>query len=404
MKPNPHWKSYLILSLAFIVTVTFSAMVSGMWVLTAIPIGFLFGFFLQKGDLCGASAFSEVVLAGDWRKVVGLWTCIVVSMVGFSILDLLGLVTLNVKPMLWLNYIVGGVLFGSGMVLAGGCVSGCLYKAATGNLNSIAALMAMPFGMAMVQYGPLNRLFIDMKRTVTRAPDGGPLGLPTVTGIPYWTLALLFALGTLAVFFLRNRSKGGKAGDSLPGTCRMERIMTRPWKPWKAGLAIGLLAAFAYLSSAASGRNYPLGVTHGVLFVEQLVTETGAVQVYKKTSTPQTPPSPTADRSSSKPARRVVWWLVLLVAFEMVGAFISGKLSGQTKLLPKPPEQTVVAIAGGFLVGMGATMAIGCVIGNILSGWALMSIGTFLFGLVTILSNWVVTYFYLMGGPLSRTE
>ena len=51
---------------------------------TAIPIGVLFGFFLQKGDLCGASAFSEVVLARDWRKVWGLWVGIVVSMAGIA--------------------------------------------------------------------------------------------------------------------------------------------------------------------------------------------------------------------------------------------------------------------------------------------------------------------------------
>ena len=49
----------------------------GAVVLTAIPIGFLFGFFLQKGDLCGASAFSEVLLMKDWRKIYGLWVCIV---------------------------------------------------------------------------------------------------------------------------------------------------------------------------------------------------------------------------------------------------------------------------------------------------------------------------------------
>lgn len=38
---------------------------TGLWVLTAIPIGFLFGFFLEKADLCGSSAFSEVLLA-NW--------------------------------------------------------------------------------------------------------------------------------------------------------------------------------------------------------------------------------------------------------------------------------------------------------------------------------------------------
>jgi len=56
-----------------------------------------------------------------------------------------------------------------------------------------------------------------------------------------------------------------------------------------------------------------------------------------------------------------------------------------------------VAAAGGFLVGTGAALATGCVIGNILSGWALMSLGAFLFGVVTILANWATTLLYLRG-------
>ena len=61
------WKMYIVLSVVALLIVTAVATVTRLWVLTAIPIGFLFGFFLQKGDLCGASAFSEVLLMKDWR-------------------------------------------------------------------------------------------------------------------------------------------------------------------------------------------------------------------------------------------------------------------------------------------------------------------------------------------------
>ena len=56
------WRKLSLGSLIFLVFVTLAAFASGLWVLTAIPIGFLFGFFLERSDLCGASAFSEVVL------------------------------------------------------------------------------------------------------------------------------------------------------------------------------------------------------------------------------------------------------------------------------------------------------------------------------------------------------
>ena len=114
------WEWYVIVSLIVLALVTLAAAISRLWVLTAIPLGFLFGFFLQKGDLCGASAFSEVLLLKDWKKIWGLWICIVVSMVGFAALDLLGWVTLNPKPMLWLSVIIGGIIFGVGMVWLGG--------------------------------------------------------------------------------------------------------------------------------------------------------------------------------------------------------------------------------------------------------------------------------------------
>jgi hypothetical protein len=57
----------------------------------------------------------------------------------------------------------------------------------------------------------------------------------------------------------------------------------------------------------------------------------------------------------------------------------------------------LVAMAGGFLVGVGATLATGCVVGNVLSGWALMSIGAVLFAVATVLANWATTLVYLRG-------
>ena len=76
---------------------------------------------------------------------------------------------------------------------------------------------------------------------------------------------------------------------------------------------------------------------------------------------------------------------------------MAARLSGQAKLLPKPPEQVVTAFAGGIIVGTGAAFATGCVVGNILSGWALMSVGMLLFGVVTLLANWAAAYVYLLG-------
>jgi uncharacterized membrane protein YedE/YeeE len=378
-----------------LVAVAVFAWATGRWVLTAIPIGVLFGFFLQKGDLCGSSAFSEVVLARDWRKVWALWVAIVVSMVGIAVGDLMGWIQLNPKPLMWAGAMVGGVVFGIGMVLAGGCVSGCLYKGAAGNLNSIVALLAMPIGIALVEYGPLEPWYRQLKAMKVNASRGGPVTLSSLTGLPFWFLALAIAAATVAGAILLNRRvrAAQPEGEEAHSAASSPLSLTRSWSPWQAGIAIGLLALPAYLSSAASGRNYPLGVTHGVLQAALLVTDAPVRHVV---APPSAAPAPTA-QPDVQPRKKVVWWLVLLVAGVMVGSHLSGRMSGQARLLPKPPEQVLVAALGGFLVGTGAALATGCVIGNILSGWALMSVGTVLFGLVTILANWGTTALYLRG-------
>jgi hypothetical protein len=94
-----------------------------------------------------------------------------------------------------------------------------------------------------------------------------------------------------------------------------------------------------------------------------------------------------------------VWWLVGVVSFLVIGSHVSARLRGSFRLLPKPPEQTVIAFLGGLLVGSGAALAGGCVVGNIMSGVALMSVGNLLFVVVVVVANWGTTWLYLMGGP-----
>lgn len=410
------WIFWLVASLLFLGITLAYALSRGLVALVGLPLGFLFGFFLHKGDLCGASAFSEVLLMRDRRKVWGLWVCIVASMAVFAAMDLAGWVTLTPKPMLWMSFLVGGLIFGAGTVLAGGCVSGCLYKGPAGNVNSIMALMGMPLGMALVEYGPLSGLNKAMLGHAFKNADGSPVTLVSLSGLPFWLLAMLFVAATLGAALWMRRRRENTAGPKITFTEPLfRRLMTRPWKPWQAGLAIGLLAGPLYLSSAASGRNYPVGVTHGVLHAYLLVTEPAvkgslrapapkppqaAANPGQGAGTPQPVPPPVPPASQTK---KVSFWLIFVVLGLMLGSHVSARMGGTAKLLPKEPQQTLLALLGGVLVGMGAWFATGCVIGNILSGWALMSVGALLFGVATILSNWAVTYVYLMGGG-SRSE
>jgi len=383
------WSVCLIL-----IIIVITSILTGLWVLTAIPIGFLFGFFLEKADLCGASAFSEVLLMKDWRKIWGIWVVIAVSMIVFFILSAIGLIKLNPKPLLWASYVVGGLLFGTGIVFAGGCVSGCLFKTGQGNINSMAGLIGIPLGVAAVEYGPLHGFSNYLQQFIIRNSNGGSVTIASVTGLPFGLLAIIFGILTLIVVWsFKRRSSSNIPNKRDNNMTSMQRWLTRPWRPWQAGIAIGILAGLAYMSSAASGRNYPLGVTHGVLQTELLVTDSQLKYTYKPS-----PPSHTTAPKNANPSKNVSLWLVFEVAALVFGSLFSAKLSGKIRFIPRPPDETVVAFFGGILLGAGAAIAGGCVIGNIMSGLALMSVGMIIFTATVLLANWITTYFYLMGG------
>jgi uncharacterized membrane protein YedE/YeeE len=396
--PSKSWKAVSLLALVIMVVIVVIAGATGNWFLTALPIGFLFGFFLEKADLCGSSAFSEAFMFKDWRKIQGLWVLIVVSMVGFALLSWLGLVKLSPRPLEWATMLVGGLVFGSGMVLAGGCISGALYKSGAGNLNSMAALVGIPLGVGLVEYGPLHGFYQFLKQYVIKSHDGGPVTLSSLTGLPFGVLAVLFAVVTLGFAFWMLKKKpsapSSPAKADAPQSGLLTRIATRPWKPWQAGIAIGVLAWFGYMSRAASGTNYPLGVTHGVLQTQLLLTD----YPLKIITTPA-PPSPTpTPEASPAPVKKASLWLILEVMALVLGSHVSARLTGRFRLLPKPPDETIIAFFGGIITGAGAGIAGYCVVGGIMSGWALMSVASLIFGLATIAANWSMTYLYMMGG------
>ena len=402
-----HWKAYMVVGFVLLIAAVGLSVGTGLWVYSAFAVGLLFGFFLQKGDLCGASAFSEVIVMRDTAKLWGLWVCIATGMIGFAVLDQLSLVQLNPKPFVWMNYIVGGLVFGIGMVLAGGCVSGSLFKAGDGHLTSLAALPGIALGVALVEHGPLRALNRSMASHVIKASDGGPVTLSSLTGFPFWALALIAGVGTVAFAVARKRPRRTQeaTGEGSSTGLTLSRIATtRHWKPWQAGIAIGILGALAYLSSASSGRNYPLGVTHGVYHAQLLVTEGDLTHVWSKAPRPSMGEAKSVSPVPPSARKKVSWWLVAEVLGVVLGAWLGGRASGEGRLLAKPPEQVVTAFIGGGLVGAGAGFAKGCVVGNIMSGWALMSMGTVLFGIVTILANWATTWVYLLGAPTQKGQ
>jgi len=120
------------------------------WILvTVIPglvIGIFFGIILQRGRFCMNSAFRDTLLLKEFNLFKAVVIAWLVSMIGFSLMSFGGIITLNQKPFAPVANIVGGLIFGMGMVLGAGCASGTTYRVGEGMVGSWFALLGYMIG------------------------------------------------------------------------------------------------------------------------------------------------------------------------------------------------------------------------------------------------------------------
>lgn len=159
-------------------------------------MGMAVGVIIQRSRFCFASAFRDILRGGgefkrSARLQVGIALGIMVGATGVFILKYMGYVDPDayVKPAGWSN-IAGGILFGLGMVIAGGCASGSLWRAAEGHIKLWVALAA-----AILSYAPLRYLI----RTYASWIYGPKISLVSTLG---WTWGLMLVYLTMIAWIL----------------------------------------------------------------------------------------------------------------------------------------------------------------------------------------------------------
>lgn len=110
--------------------------------------GVIYGLLLQYGRFCMASAVRDLFAVGVPRMAVGMLIAVVLFSLIAAVVQVLGFSTFAPHPMGW-HVLVGGLIFGFGMVFTGGCASGSLYKAGEGNVGSLLVVLAISFAQAI---------------------------------------------------------------------------------------------------------------------------------------------------------------------------------------------------------------------------------------------------------------
>jgi len=123
------------------------------YLIVYIWFGFAYGMMLQYGRFCFASASRDLFAAGVPRMAVGIMIALAFFSVIQAALAATNMSTFHPAPF-GIHMVISGVIFGVGMVLAGGCASGSLYKIGEGNGTS---LLAVIFGLSLGQ-----AIFVDL--------------------------------------------------------------------------------------------------------------------------------------------------------------------------------------------------------------------------------------------------
>jgi uncharacterized protein len=135
----------------------------------AFALGLVFGYAGNRSNFCTMGAVSDVVNMGDWTRM-RMWALAVgVAILGTSGLQLAGLFdsadSIYTSPrLIWLSNVLGGTLFGIGMTLASGCGSKTLIRIGGGNLKSLIVFVFLGISAYMTMrglFGVWRTQFID---------------------------------------------------------------------------------------------------------------------------------------------------------------------------------------------------------------------------------------------------
>jgi uncharacterized protein len=187
----------------------------------AFGLALAFGAIAQHSHFCTMGAIADVVSMGDWTRV-RMWALAVgMATVGFGLMAGLGAIdpaaALYTSPrLLWASAIVGGLLFGAGMVLSSGCGAKSLVRVGGGNLKSLVVVLVMGASAFATLRGITAVLRVEsVDRWFVSLPSGQdlPALLAGATGAARPTLSLTLGLliGTALCLAALWRAQGARA-------------------------------------------------------------------------------------------------------------------------------------------------------------------------------------------------
>jgi len=309
--------------------------------LVGLTAGIMLGLAARLGDFCTLGALEMAAYGGDQRRL-RLWGIVLgTSIIGTFAAEALGLAaptqtiyhTIAWSPT---ASVLGGLLFGYGMALAGNCGFGALVRCGGGDLRSLIVVVVIGISAFVTLSGPLSGIRVAVfPQTDSAGPQGFAHALSDATHVPPLVFALI--VGSAAILWtvshaptrrdIRKMIWGGVAGLSV----------------------VWSLVGTTLLADASLGE---IGV-EGPSFTAPL----GRTIIYFMTS-----------------SAGGLGFSVGIVAGVLLGAFLGSMARGLFRWEAcEDPRELGRQISGAALMGVGGTLALGCSVGQGVTGMATLA-------------------------------
>lgn len=323
------------------------------------------GFLLHRSHFCAMGAVSDAYLMGNFQRARQWAMAVAVAMSGFAALAVFtGISPLNTiyntQRLPWLSLWLGGLLFGMGMVLASGCASKALVRLGAGNLKSLVVLMAMGMAALATLRGLPAVWRVQGVDRVDADWAWGPFVSQWLAHFSGWSLPMSGAVAA--------------AGTAL---CLFGWALKKPEDRLSASLfaggGIGLLAVLLWWTSGVMAWVPEHPETLESVF---LTTSSGRMESMSFVG----PVGFWLDAwlYYSDGTKRVSFGMVMLPGV-VLGAAWHAWRSGTFRWEGFTQTGDLVRhLVGGLLMGVGGIMAMGCTLGQGLSGLSTLSLGSVL--------------------------
>ncbi len=329
-------------------------------------LAFVFGAVAQRTHFCTLGAVSDWINIGDLSRMRMWLLAIAVAMLAANGLQAAGLVDLSKSiytgpNLMWLSHVIGGLLFGIGMTLGSGCGSKTLLRIGAGNLKSVVVLVFLGLSAWMTLRGLFGQFRVDWLQPVAVNLERWSIpgqDLPTLLSgarSPRAALAVAGVLAAAILVFVFGSRDFRHNREGIVG-----------------GLVVGLLVAAGWFVTANLGYREDPDTLEATFYA----TNSRAAESFSFVA----PVAYTLELLAMWTDRSLrITFGIAAVAGLIAGAFAMAKATRTFRWESfTSPADMRNHMLGGILMGFGGVTALGCTIGQGISGLSTLALGSFI--------------------------